>query len=228
VTTTRRHSVQRRGHDQGNYQLRPPWVAVNPEFPSAIARVPPIPSAQRRLQRRTRPARCDTDRVAAALRQGDDQPVSCSAQVPAGACTPSARYRGQDVRDALQCWHQRRAAGRLHRPGSQRRERQYQQVQVTRRQADGTVDRTFLSAPWPRKVVRATPGAWRPASTGCPNLLPYPRSTSHGQGRRLLRARGLGGDPGRVQFSDTVRATGTDAFGNVCVASVGSGVYGSA
>src|SRR5438876_3016441 len=158
-------------------------------------------------------------------------PVSCSAQVPAGACTPSAALTvDKTCVTALQVLGTNIVVrvdytGQVHNGGNVN----INSVQVTEDDnADGSVDRTFLLGTLtPQGSACYTRSAGDPLQPNCPNLLPVPAFNQPpvAGAASYFPSAGTGMDPGRVQFSDTVRATGTDAFGNVVASHpVGSGV----
>ena len=157
-------------------------------------------------------------------------PVSCNSQEPAGACTPNAQLTVDKVCvTALQVLGTNVVVrvdytGRVHNGGNVN----INSVQVTEDDnADGTIDQTFSVG---TLTPAGTPGADKCYTNNqptCPALLPIP---AFNQPPVLGAAsyfpnNGAGMDPGRVQFSDTVRATGIDAFGRpVASHPVGSGV----
>src|SRR6266699_6774282 len=158
-------------------------------------------------------------------------PVSCSAQVPAGACTPSAALTvDKTCVTALQLLGTNVVVrvdytGQVHNGGNVN----INSVQVTEDDnADGSVDRTFLLGTLaPQGSACYTRSAGDPLQPTCPNLLPVPAFNQPpvAGAASYFPSTGGGIDPGRVQFSDTVRATGTDAFGNLVASHpVGSGV----
>src|SRR5437667_695823 len=158
-------------------------------------------------------------------------PVSCSAQVPAGACTPSAALTvDKTCVTALQVLGTNIVVrvdytGQVHNGGNVN----INSVQVTEDDnADGSVDRTFLLGTLtPQGSACYTRSAGDPLQPNCPNLLPVPAFNQPpvAGAASYFPSAGTGMDPVRVQFSDTVRATGTDAFGNVVASHpVGSGV----
>src|SRR5438309_158743 len=158
-------------------------------------------------------------------------PVTCSAQNPAGACTPSAQLTVDKICvTALQLLGGNVVVrvdytGQVHNGGNVN----INSVQVTEDDnADGSVDRTFLLGTLaPQGSACYTRSAGDPLQPGCPNLLPVPAFNQPPVAgtASYFPSAGTGMDPGRVQFSDTVRATGTDAFGNVVASHpVGSGV----
>ncbi len=162
-------------------------------------------------------------------------PVTCSAQVPAGACTPSAQLTvDKTCVTALQVLGTNIVVrvdytGQVHNGGNVN----INSVQVTEDDnADGTLDRTFSVGTLTRSGTAGadacyTRSAGDPLQPTCPNLLPVPAFNQPpvAGAASYFPSTGGGIDPGRVQFSDTVRATGTDAFGNLVVSHpVGSGV----
>ncbi|TMH25713.1 MAG: hypothetical protein E6H61_01175 [Betaproteobacteria bacterium] len=162
-------------------------------------------------------------------------PVSCSAQVPAGACTPSGALTvDKTCVTALQVLGTNVVVrvdytGQVHNGGNVN----INNVQVTEDDnADGSLDRTFLLGTLtPHGTAGAAACYTRstddPLQPNCPNLLPVPAFNQPpvAGAASYFPSAGTGMDPGRVQFSDTVRATGTDAFGNVVASHpVGSGV----
>src|SRR5438552_3910376 len=158
-------------------------------------------------------------------------PVSCSAQNPAGACTPSAALTvDKTCVTVLQVLGTNVVVrvdytGQVHNGGNVN----INSVQVTEDDnADGSVDRTFsLGTLAPQGSACYTRSVGDPLQPNCPNLLPVPAFNQPpvAGAASYFPSAGTGMDPGRVQFSDTVRATGTDAFGNVVASHpVGSGV----
>jgi len=162
-------------------------------------------------------------------------PVSCSAQVPNGACTPSPQLTlDKTCVTALQVLGTNVVVrvdytGQVHNGGNVN----INNVQVTEDDnADGTVDTTFsVGSLTPSGTAGADKCYTRsqndPLQPNCPALVAVPAFNQppvQGAGS-YFPTTGTPVDPGRVQFSDTVRATGTDAFGNAVASHpVGSGV----
>ncbi len=161
--------------------------------------------------------------------------VTCGAQVPAGACTPSAQLTvDKTCVTALQVLGTNIVVrvdytGQVHNGGNVN----INSVQVTEDDnADGSVDRTFsVGLLTPSGTAGAdkcyTRSAGDPLQPTCPNLLPVPgfNQPPVAGAASYFPSTGTPVDPGRVQFSDTVRATGIDAFTNVVASHpVGSGV----
>ena len=162
-------------------------------------------------------------------------PVSCSAQVPPLACTPTAQLTlDKTCVTALQVLGTNVVVrvdytGQVHNGGNVN----INGVAVTEDDnADGTVDTTFsVGTLTPLGTAGAdkcyTRSAGDPLQPNCPALVAVPAFNQppvQGAGSYFPIA-GTPVDPGRVQFSDTVRATGTDAFGrSVESHPVGSGV----
>jgi hypothetical protein len=181
-----------------------------------------------------------TNQAAASANTGPDlssptvsaltDPVSCSSQDPAGACTPTAQLTvDKTCVTALQMVGTNVVVrvdytGKVRNGGNVN----INSVQVFEDDnADKTVDTTFFIG---TLTSAGTPGAdkcYTNNQATCPALLPIP---AFNQPPVLGAASyfpntGTGMDPGRVQFSDTVRATGTDAFGRPVESHpVGSGV----
>jgi hypothetical protein len=162
-------------------------------------------------------------------------PVTCSAQVPAGACTPSAQLTvDKTCVTALQVLGTNIVVrvdytGQVHNTGNVN----INTVAVTEDDnADGSVDRTFSVGTLTRSGTAGADACYTrstgdPLQPTCPNLLPVPAFNQPpvAGSASYFPSAGAGMDPGRVQFSDTVRATGTDAFGNLVASHpVGSGV----
>src|SRR3989449_3091295 len=162
-------------------------------------------------------------------------PVSCSAQVPNGACTPSPQLTlDKTCVTALQVLGTNIVVrvdytGQVHNGGNVN----INNVQVTEDDnADGSVDTTFsVGTLTPSGTAGADKCYTRsqndPLQPNCPALVAVPAFNQppvQGAGSYFPRP-WTPVDPGRVQFSDTVRATGTDAFGNAVASHpVGSGV----
>jgi len=161
--------------------------------------------------------------------------VSCSVQNPAGACTPSPQLTlDKTCVTALQVLGTNVVVrvdytGQVHNGGNVN----INNVQVTEDDnADGTVDTTFsVGSLTPSGTAGADKCYTRsqndPLQPNCPALVAVPAFNQppvQGAGS-YFPTTGTPVDPGRVQFSDTVRATGTDAFGNAVASHpVGSGV----
>jgi hypothetical protein len=157
-------------------------------------------------------------------------PVSCSSQVPSGACTPSPQLTVDKVCvTALQVLGSNVVVrvdytGQVHNGGNVN----INSVQVTEDDnADGTVDTTFSVGTLTPSGTDGADKCYTNNAATCPALVPVPAFNQPpvlGAGSYFPSA-GTPVDPGRVQFSDTVRATGTDAFGNsVASHPAGSGV----
>jgi len=162
-------------------------------------------------------------------------PVTCSAQVPAGACTPSPQLTlDKTCVTALQVLGTNIVVrvdytGQVHNGGNVN----INSVQVTEDDnADGSVDTTFsVGTLTPSGTAGADKCYTRsqndPLQPNCPALVAVPAFNQPpvpGAGS-YFPSTGTPVDPGRVQFSDTVRATGTDAFGNAVASHpAGSGV----
>lgn len=156
--------------------------------------------------------------------------VSCSAQVPSGACTPSAQLRLDKICvTALQVLGTNVVVrvdytGQVHNAGNVN----INSVAVTEDDnADGSVDTTYSVGTLTPAGTAGADKCYTNNAAICPSLLPIPAFNQppvSGAGS-YFPSTGTGMDPGRVQFSDTVRATGTDAFGNpVASHPAGSGV----
>ena len=155
-------------------------------------------------------------------------PVSCSTESPAGACTPNAVLRLDKVCvTALQVIGSNVVArvdftGKVHNEGNV----DINDVVVTEDDnSDGSLDQTFTVGSLPKGASKCYTNG---GLVNCPSLLPIPAFNQPpvaGAGS-YFPSTGTGVDPGRVQFSDTVRATGTDAVRRQSVAShpAGSGV----
>ena len=163
-------------------------------------------------------------------------PVSCSAQVPNGACTPSPQLTlDKTCVTALQVLGTNIVVrvdytGQVHNGGNVN----INNVQVTEDDnADGSVDTTFsVGTLSPFGTAGADKCYTRsqndPLQPNCPALVAVPgfnQPPVQGAGS-YFPTTGTPVDPGRVQFSDTVRATGTDAVTGSAVQShpAGSGV----
>src|SRR5206468_1761127 len=161
--------------------------------------------------------------------------ATCSVQNPAGACTPSPQLTlDKTCVTALQVLGTNVVVrvdytGQVHNGGNVN----INNVQVTEDDnADGTVDTTFsVGSLTPSGTAGADKCYTRsqndPLQPNCPALVAVPAFNQppvQGAGS-YFPTTGTPVDPGRVQFSDTVRATGTDAFGNAVASHpVGSGV----
>jgi len=156
--------------------------------------------------------------------------VTCSAQNPAGACTPSAQLTVDKICvTALQLLGGNVVVrvdytGQVHNGGNVN----INNVQVTEDDnADGSVDRTFSVGTLTPAGTAGADKCYTNNAATCPALVPVPAFNQPpvpGTASYFPSA-GTPVDPGRVQFSDTVRATGIDAFLNVVSSHpVGSGV----
>jgi hypothetical protein len=157
-------------------------------------------------------------------------PVSCRVENPAGACTPSPQLTVDKVCvTALQVLGTNVVVrvdytGQVHNGGNVN----INSVQVTEDDnANGTVDTTFSVGTLTPLGTAGADKCYTNNAATCPALVPVPAFNQPpvlGAGSYFPSA-GTPVDPGRVQFSDTVRATGIDAFG-IAVAShpEGSGV----
>lgn len=154
--------------------------------------------------------------------------VTCNTESPAGACTPNPVLRIDKVCvTALQVLGSNIVArvdftGKVHNEGNV----DINNVQVSEDDnSDGTVDQTFSVGSLPKGASKCYTNG---GQITCPSLLPVPAFNQPpvaGAGS-YFPSTGTGVNPGRVSFSDTVRATGTDAVRNQGVAShpAGSGV----
>src|SRR5437867_5448244 len=157
-------------------------------------------------------------------------PVTCSAQNPAGACTPSARLTlDKTCVTALQVLGTNIVVrvdytGQVHNRGNVN----INSVQVTEDDnADGSVDATFSVGTLTPAGTAGADKCYTNNAAICPALVPVPgfNQPPVAGTASYFPSTGTPADPGRVQFSDTVRATGTDAFNNVVSSHpVGSGV----
>jgi hypothetical protein len=157
-------------------------------------------------------------------------PVSCSSQSPEGACTPNPRLTVDKA-----CVTALQISGtnivvRVDFTGQVRNEGNVdiRSVQVTEDDnADGTIDQTFGVGTLTRASTTGASKCYTNGLATCPSLLPVPAFNQPpvlGAGSYFPNT-GTGVDPGRVQFSDTVRATGIDAFGRAVESHpAGSGV----
>jgi len=145
--------------------------------------------------------------------------VSCSAQSPAGACTPSAALTlDKTCVTALQVLGTNIVVrvdytGQVHNRGNVN----INSVQVTEDDnADGSLDRTFSVGTLTPSGTAGADKCYTNNAATCPALVPVPAFNQDPVPgtASYFPSTGTPVNPGRVQFSDTVRATGTDAFGN--------------
>src|SRR5439155_25829049 len=141
-------------------------------------------------------------------------PVTCSAQNPLGACTPSPQLTVDKICvTALQLLGTNVVVrvdytGQVHNGGNVN----INSVQVTEDDnADGSLDRTFLLGTLtPHGTAGAdacyTRSTGDPLQPNCPNLLPVPAFNQPpvAGAASYFPSAGTGMDPGRVQFSDPV------------------------
>src|SRR5437899_1518868 len=156
--------------------------------------------------------------------------VTCSAQNPAGACTPSAQLTVDKICvTALQLLGGNVVVrvdytGQVHNGGNVN----INNVQVTEDDnADGSVDRTFSVGTLTPAGTAGADKCYTNNAATCPALVPVPgfNQPPVAATASYFPSTGTPVDPGRVQFSDTVRATGTDAFGTpIASHPLGSGV----
>ena len=101
-------------------------------------------------------------------------------------------------------------------------------VQVTEDDnADGSLDRTFSVGTLTPSGTAGADKCYTNNAATCPALIPVPAFNQPPVAgtASYFPSTGTPVDPGRVQFSDTVRATGTDAFGRLVASHpLGSGV----
>ena len=166
----------------------------------------------------------------------DTDVISCSGESPAGACTPNPSLTlDKQCVTALQVLGSNVVVrvdytGQVHNGGNVN----INSVAVTEDDnADGTVDQTFsVGTLTPTGTTGADKCYTYTTAQGltqptCPALVAVPtfNSTTPAGAASYFPSTGTGVDPGRVQFSDTVRATGTDAFGHTVQSHpLGSGV----
>src|SRR5438552_4093856 len=156
--------------------------------------------------------------------------VTCSAQNPAGACTPSAQLTVDKICvTALQLLGTNVVVrvdytGQVHNGGNVN----INSVQVTEDDnADGSLDRTFSVGTLTPSGTAGADKCYTNNAATCPALVPVPAFNQPPVAgtASYFPSTGTPVDPGRVQFSDTVRATGTDAFGRLVASHpLGSGV----
>src|SRR5436853_1103631 len=157
-------------------------------------------------------------------------PVTCSAQNPLGACTPSPQLTvDKTCVTALQLLGTNVVVrvdytGQVHNGGNVN----INSVQVTEDDnADGSRDRTFSVGTLTPSGTAGADKCYTNNAATCPALIPVPTFNQPPVAgtASYFPSTGTPVDPGRVQFSDTVRATGTDAFGRLVASHpLGSGV----
>jgi len=157
-------------------------------------------------------------------------PVTCSAQNPLGACTPSPQLTVDKICvTALQLLGTNVVVrvdytGQVHNGGNVN----INSVQVTEDDnADGSLDRTFSVGTLTPSGTAGADKCYTNNAATCPALIPVPAFNQPPVAgtASYFPSTGTPVDPGRVQFSDTVRATGTDAFGRLVASHpLGSGV----
>lgn len=157
-------------------------------------------------------------------------PVSCNSEASPGACTPNPKLTVDKICvTALQVLGTNIVVrvdytGQVHNGGNV----DIRNVQVTEDDnADGSVDRTFAVDALTRAGTTGADRCYTNNAATCPSLLPVPAFNQPpvAGAASYFPGTGTGIDPGRVQFSDTVRATGIDAFGRAVESHpVGSGV----
>src|SRR5205814_1820483 len=149
-------------------------------------------------------------------------PVTCSAQNPLGACTPSPQLTVDKICvTALQLLGTNVVVrvdytGQVHNGGNVN----INSVAVT--EDDSSIGHTFtVGTLTPSGTAGADKCYTYTTAQGltqptCPAFVAVPvfNSTTPVGAASYFPSTGTGVDPGRVQFSDTVRATGTDAFGH--------------
>ena len=157
-------------------------------------------------------------------------PVTCSAQNPAGACIPNPQLTVDKICvTALQLLGTNVVVrvdytGQVHNGGNVN----INSVQVTEDDnADGSLDRTFSVGTLTPSGTAGADKCYTNNAATCPALIPVPAFNQPPVAgtASYFPSTGTPVDPGRVQFSDTVRATGTDAFGRLVASHpLGSGV----
>jgi len=148
--------------------------------------------------------------------------ITCSAQVPTGACTPNPSLTvDKTCVTALQVLGTNVVVrvdytGQVHNGGNVN----INSVAVT--EDDSSIGHTFtVGTLTPSGTAGADKCYTYTTAQGltqptCPAFVAVPvfNSTTPVGAASYFPSTGTGVDPGRVQFSDTVRATGTDAFGH--------------
>lgn len=157
-------------------------------------------------------------------------PVSCNLEEPAGACTPNPRLTVDKVCvTALQVLGSNVVVrvdytGQVHNGGNVN----INNVQVTSDDnADGTINQTFSVGTLTPAGTAGADKCYTNNQATCPAILPIPAFNQPPVpgAASYFPNNGTGMNPGRVQFRDTVRATGIDAFGRPVESHpVGSGV----
>ena len=155
----------------------------------------------------------------------DTDVITCSAQVPTGACTPNPSLTvDKTCVTALQVLGTNVVVrvdytGQVHNGGNVN----INSVAVTEDDnADSSIDHMFtVGTLTPSGTAGADKCYTYTTAQGltqptCPAFVAVPvfNSTTPVGAASYFPSTGTGVDPGRVQFSDTVRATGTDAFGH--------------
>src|SRR2546426_10101595 len=218
--------------DQGNtYSCGSLGTGQSKNFPSADCQGPANTfSAVTFPTTNQASATATTDPSGGTTLSATTNPVTCSAQVPAGACTPSAQLTVDKICvTALQLLGGNVVVrvdytGQVHNGGNVN----INSVQVTEDDnADGSLDRTFSVGTLTPSGTAGADKCYTNNAATCPALVPVPAFNQPPVAgtASYFPSAGTPVDPGRVQFSDTVRATGTDAFLNVVSSHlVGSGV----
>ena len=159
---------------------------------------------------------------------GQTDPISCSGQVPAGSCTPNPQLTvDKTCVTALQVLNNNVVVrvdytGQVHNNGNVN----IGSVQVFEIASGSPGSQTFSVGTLTPVGTAGADKCYTNNAATCPALTlpPFNQSTVTGAGSYFPNT-GLGVDPGRVSFSDTVRATGTDAFGTAVASHpAGSGV----